>query len=99
MVVSIIDAGHVGDLHYFVMEFIDGITLRARISRGPMELKEACFITSQILNGLKAAHKHGIIHRDLKPENVLLAYDGDLSGMPTRAVVVDFGWGHRWLSL
>lgn len=91
-VVAIIDAGHVGDIHYFVMEFIDGITLRARIGRGPIELKEACFITSDILKGLREAHKHGIIHRDLKPENVLLAYNGNhLSSLPERAVVVDFG--------
>ncbi len=90
-VVSIIDAGHVGDLHYFIMEFIDGITLRTRINRGPIDLKEACFITSQILCGLKEAHKHGIIHRDLKPENVLLAYSGGNITMPDRAVVVDFG--------
>lgn len=91
-VVTILDAGHVGEIHYFVMEYIEGTTLRTRINRGAMDLKEACFITAQILNGLKEAHKHGIIHRDLKPENVLLAYDdGDLSHLPSRAVVVDFG--------
>jgi serine/threonine-protein kinase len=91
-VVTIIDAGHVEDLHYFVMEFIEGITLRARINRGPLSLLEAAFITSSILHGLKAAHKHGIIHRDLKPENVLLAYDNsDFSSQPQRVVLVDFG--------
>ncbi len=91
-VVSIIDAGHVDDLHYFAMEFIDGITLRTRINREAISIEEACFITSQILNGLKEAHLHGIIHRDLKPENVLLAYDGrDFLKHPTRVVLVDFG--------
>lgn len=91
-VVSIIDAGNVEDLHYLAMEFIDGITLRARINRGSIDLKEACFVTTEILNGLKAAHRHGIIHRDLKPENVLLSYDGhDFTNLPTRIVVVDFG--------
>jgi len=91
-VVSVIDAGHVNDIHYFAMEFIDGITLRARINQSPIKTLEACFITSQILNGLRVAHKHGIIHRDLKPENVLLAYDGrDFSKMPKRVVLVDFG--------
>jgi|SRR5579871_1184144 len=91
-VVSVIDAGRVNDIHYFAMEFIDGITLRARINQAPIKLKEACFITSQILNGLKAAHSHGIIHRDLKPENVLLTYeDRDFSKNPTRVVLVDFG--------
>lgn len=91
-VVTIIDAGHVEHTHYFAMEFIDGITLRTRISRGTVDIEEACFITAQMLNGLKAAHKHGIIHRDLKPENVLLAYDGrDFMSLPSRVVLVDFG--------
>lgn len=91
-VVSIIDAGSADTLHYFAMEFIDGITLRTRINRGPISVEEACFITSQILNGLKEAHLHGIIHRDLKPENVLLAYDGrDFLKQPSRVVLVDFG--------
>ncbi len=91
-IVSIIDAGHVDSLHYFAMEFIDGITLRTRINRGPIELDEACFIIEQIMNGLNEAHQHGIIHRDLKPENVLLAYDGrDFLKHPNRVVLVDFG--------
>lgn len=91
-VVSIIDAGHADNLHYFAMEFIDGITLRTRINRGPILIDEACFIMSQVLNGLKEAHLHDIIHRDLKPENVLLAYDGrDFQKMPNRVVLVDFG--------
>jgi serine/threonine protein kinase len=91
-VVTVIDAGHVDDLHYFAMEFIDGITLRTRINRGPIHWREAAFITTQMLNGLIAAHKHGIIHRDLKPENVLLSYpNSDFSRMPERVVLVDFG--------
>lgn len=91
-VVEVIDAGNIDELHYFAMEFIDGTTLRTRINRGPISLEEAVFITSQMLNGLKDAHKHGIIHRDLKPENVLLAYDSaDFSLMPDRVVLVDFG--------
>jgi eukaryotic-like serine/threonine-protein kinase len=91
-VVSIIDAGHVENIHYFAMEFIDGITLRTRITREPIPFGDACFITAQILQGLKAAHKHGIIHRDLKPENVLLEFDDrDFSNRPNRGVLVDFG--------
>lgn len=91
-VVTVIDAGHVDEVHYFAMEFIDGITLRTRINRGAIHWREAAFITTQILNGLIAAHKHGIIHRDLKPENVLLSYpNGDFSQTPSRVVLVDFG--------
>lgn len=91
-IVTVIDAGHVGTIHYFAMEFIDGITLRTRINRGTIGFVEAGFITEQILAGLKEAHLHGIIHRDLKPENVLLAYDnGDFLKKPSRVVLVDFG--------
>lgn len=91
-VVTIIDAGHEGDLHYFVMEFIDGITLRARITNAPIAFHDASLIIMQILQGLKAAHKHGIIHRDLKPENVLLEFDGhNVIDAPKRVVLVDFG--------
>jgi serine/threonine protein kinase len=91
-VVAILDAGNCQGTHYFVMEYIDGITLRTRISRGAIELDEACFITREILCGLKSAHSHGIIHRDLKPENVLLSYDKNvLIGLPERVVLADFG--------
>lgn len=91
-VVSILDAGQVEGTHYFVMEYIDGITLRTRMNRGSIDLREATLITAQILKGLGVAHEHGIIHRDLKPENVLLSYDGrDFSRLPSKAVLVDFG--------
>jgi serine/threonine protein kinase len=91
-IVSIIGSGQVDETHYFAMEYIDGITLRTRMSRGPIGIKEAAFITQEILNGLKTAHKAGIIHRDLKPENVLLEYgERDFSCTPKRVVLVDFG--------
>lgn len=91
-VVSIIDAGRIEDTHYFAMEFIEGLTLRARMVRGGISFREALLIAEKILLGLKAAHDLGIIHRDLKPENVLLSYDSpDLSKPPLRVVLVDFG--------
>ncbi len=91
-VVSIIDANNLDGVHYFVMEFIDGMTLRARMSQGVISLTSILQIMRQILRGLKAAHDQGIIHRDLKPENVLLEYgNADVSSTPKRVVLVDFG--------
>lgn len=91
-IVTILASGQIEETHYFAMEFLDGITLRTRMSRGSVSLKEAVFITEQMLNGLTTAHQAGIIHRDLKPENVLLEYaDRDFNALPKRVVLVDFG--------
>lgn len=91
-IVSIIDSGSIDKIHYFAMEFIEGITLRTYIGKGILDFHEASFITMEILQGLQYAHEHGIIHRDLKPENVLLEYDDqDFSKLPLRVILVDFG--------
>ncbi len=70
--------------HFIAMEYIDGDTLRHRLTGHRLSLREALDISSQIAAGVSAAHALGIIHRDLKPENVLLRPDG-------LAKVVDFG--------
>ena len=91
-IVSIIDSGSIEKIHYFAMEFIEGITLRTYMNKGMLDFYEASFITIEILQGLQYAHEHGIIHRDLKPENVLLEYpDQDFSQPPSRVILVDFG--------
>jgi Tol biopolymer transport system component/tRNA A-37 threonylcarbamoyl transferase component Bud32 len=73
-----------GPLRYIVTEYIDGQTLRQRLSRSPIPLPEALAITSQIASALAAAHEAGVVHRDIKPENVMLRRDGIIK-------VLDFG--------
>jgi serine/threonine protein kinase len=67
-----------------VLELVDGPTLAARIARGPLPLREALTIATQIADAVQAAHEKGIIHRDLKPSNVSLTVGGS-------AKVLDFG--------
>ena len=69
---------------FIAMEFIDGCTLGDEIEKGPMKLREAVRIATQIAEALKAAHAKEIIHRDIKSQNVMLTKDGD-------AKVLDFG--------
>ncbi|MBQ6536240.1 MAG: Stk1 family PASTA domain-containing Ser/Thr kinase [Firmicutes bacterium] len=84
-IVSVYDVGYEDNMHYIVMEFVEGESLKEYIKRkGPLRLSEACNIITQILAGVQHAHEHGIIHRDIKPHNILLGVDG-------RAKVTDFG--------
>ena len=72
------------DLLYYVMEYVDGESLRARMLReGQMQVGEALRISREVGNALVYAHDNGVIHRDIKPENVLISDD--------HAVVADFG--------
>ncbi len=75
---------------YIVLEFLEGESLAARMSRGPMPLDEALAIARQIGSALHAAHRAGIVHRDLKPDNVFLVpTDGE--GARIQVKVLDFG--------
>jgi serine/threonine-protein kinase len=65
------------------MPFIDGESLRARMMRGPLSVRETVTILKDVARALGIAHNRGIIHRDIKPDNVLLAAGA--------AVVTDFG--------
>src|SRR5689334_22117924 len=70
--------------HVIVAEFVEGETLRHRLSRAPLTLSETLNVAMQIADALSAAHKAGIIHRDIKPENIMLRPDGYVK-------VLDFG--------
>src|SRR5207248_1542527 len=67
-----------------VYEFIEGLTLRASLARGRMNLHNALEIAVQVASALAAAHEAGVVHRDIKPENIMLRPDG-------YAKVLDFG--------
>ncbi len=69
---------------FIVMAYYDGETLKGRISRGPLPVKEAARITAQIVDGLAAAHRKDIVHRDIKPGNIVLTTDGYVK-------ILDFG--------
>jgi len=69
---------------YMVTELLEGETLRERLRRGAIPLRNAIDYGVQIARGLAVAHEKGIVHRDLKPENLFLTRDG-------RVKILDFG--------
>ena len=84
-VVSVIDAGEDGGYPYIVFEYVEGETLKQRISRvGALDIQEAIAYTIEIARGLSIAHGRNIVHRDIKPQNVLIDDEG-------RAKLTDFG--------
>jgi tetratricopeptide (TPR) repeat protein/tRNA A-37 threonylcarbamoyl transferase component Bud32 len=83
-VVPLLTAGAAGDLLYYVMPFIDGESLRARLARQrELPIPEAVRILREVVDALAYAHRNGVVHRDIKPDNVLLS-EG-------HALVADFG--------
>ncbi len=75
-IVNIYDTGIDGYIHYIVMEYVEGTTLKEYINNNkPLEIKEAINIASQIGEALRHAHSNKIIHRDIKPQNILLTKD------------------------
>lgn len=87
-VVDIYDAGTSPTGPFFVMEHLEGETLRARIERATFQWDEALQVFLPITAGVSEAHRCGVVHRDLKPDNILLAKQSDGS---IRATILDFG--------
>ncbi len=84
-IVNVFDVVDDGDIHYIVMELIEGITLKSYIAKkGYLEVKETIGIAIQMAQGMAAAHQQNIIHRDIKPQNIIISKDGKVK-------VADFG--------
>lgn len=76
-IVNIFDVGREGNIHYIVMEIIEGKVLSELIKeKGPLEWRQAVEIVKQMASALSLAHKNHIIHRDVKPQNILITEDG-----------------------
>ena len=83
-IVSIFHVGQYDGSPYIVTELLQGETLRERLRKGPMRLREVLDHGVELARGLAAAHDAGIVHRDLKPENIWVTKDG-------RIKILDFG--------
>ncbi len=84
-IVSVYDVGCDNGIHYIVMEFVEGETLKKYIDKkGALPWREAAGYIAQICDGLQEAHKNNIVHRDIKPQNIIMTTDGVLK-------VTDFG--------
>src|SRR5262249_6732168 len=77
------DIGREGEVHYLVMEYLEGETLAERLAKGPMPLEQVLRAGADICEGLEKAHRSGVVHRDLKPANIMITKSG--------AKLMDFG--------
>jgi eukaryotic-like serine/threonine-protein kinase len=95
-VVNAIDAGQIDDHYYFVMEYVEGPTIKDYLDKNKtFEEKEALRIVLAIADALKHAAGRGLIHRDIKPENVILTKQGDvkLADLGLARLTDDEKWG------
>src|ERR671918_703165 len=84
-IVGVYDTGDQGDVHFIVMEYIEGRTLRDVVrNEGPLMPERAAEIVQAVARALSSAHQAGLVHRDIKPGNVMLTSDGEVK-------VMDFG--------
>lgn len=96
-IVTAFDAEQAGNVHFLVMEFVEGTDLATVIDqRGPLPVAEACNYIRQAASGLQHAHQKGMVHRDIKPHNLMLSPDGQirildfgLAGFATESVILD----------
>src|SRR6476659_1298191 len=83
-ILGLIDSGEMNGTAYYVMPFVEGESLRDRLTREKqLPIGDAVRLATEVAAALHYAHRHGVIHRDIKPENILL-HDGS-------ALVADFG--------
>lgn len=82
-IIPILEADELDGLPYFVMPFVDGVSLRSRLARGPLSVRETVSTLVDVSRALVFAHGKGVVHRDIKPENILMTQSS--------AVVADFG--------
>ena len=83
-IVSVYEFGNMDDTYYFLMEFVDGSTLRDVVKAGQLAPEHALAIVPHLCDALQYAHDKGVIHRDIKPENILIGTDGSVK-------IADFG--------
>jgi serine/threonine protein kinase len=70
------DVGRDSGVSYFVMEYLEGETLAARLSRGALPIRQALQYAVAIADALDKAHRTGVVHRDVKPSNIVLTAGG-----------------------
>jgi len=83
-IVSVYEFGHIEENYFFLMEYVDGSTLRDVVRTGQLQPDEALAIVPRLCDALQYAHDKDVVHRDIKPENILIAKDGQVK-------IVDFG--------
>ncbi len=83
-IVTVFEIGQMDGCEFIVTEYVEGETLREKMTRAAIPFVEMLKVASQVAGALAAAHKAGIVHRDIKPENVMLRPDGYVK-------VLDFG--------
>ncbi len=83
-IVKVLDVGKDDNIHYFTMDYIEGVSLAGYIKKNRLPVRKSVKLFLQICDGLGYAHSKGIIHRDIKPGNILI----DTNGKP---LLTDFG--------
>ncbi len=95
-ILGLIDSGEADGLLYYVMPYVAGESLRARMHRdGPLPVEEALRLAREVAGALDYAHRQGVVHRDIKPENILLLDGSALVADFGIALAVEEAGGHR----